>query len=313
MTTRRKRGVARVSIAVLALGLVVLASGGPVRADESRRRQLRDEIERLLSDMASELREVPGDSSTSDLDRTIDYAGRVSEKARDLKNEADDDSDARRMGESYPDIASRYKDAAGYLRELKNGHRKIDEWPRKCEDATRDLVSRMRAYTDSPDPRGVDEVPRLARELMHELLTELGVAHAILGIWPSFTWARCDTWLTNMILDTPRGDIDLGLPAEFQQQTSLAARWYKFIGRTYARHPRWGTYLHDAHLAAIGGLDRIRAEVDPARIDRVGELTYIQLTGSIDTALTPAAGDKRRRLAQLMAPILVGAPRAAAG
>lgn len=164
MTKRQQRGVHRIQLAALALGVVALASGGPVRADESKRRQLREEIERLLSDIASELRDVPGDSSTSDLDRTIDYAGRVSEKARDLKNQADDDSDARRMGESYPDIASRYKDAAGYLRELKNGHRKVDEWPRKCEQAVRELTSRMKTYTDSPDPRGVDEVPKLARE-----------------------------------------------------------------------------------------------------------------------------------------------------
>ena len=164
MTTRRKRGVHGVLMAALAIGLMITASGAPVRADESSRRRLRDEIERLLADMASELRDVPGDSSTSDLDRTVDYAGRVAEKARDLKNDAGDDSDARRMGESYPDIASRYKDAAGYLRELKKGHRKVDEWPKKCEDATRELVARMRAFTDSPDPRGVDEVPRLARE-----------------------------------------------------------------------------------------------------------------------------------------------------
>lgn len=154
----------RLDLIVLTV-LPVLLLAPASRADESRRRQLRDEIDRLLSDMASELRDVPGDSSTSDLDRTVDYAGRVSEKARDLKNEAEGDSDARRIGESYPDIASRYRDAAGYLRELKNGHRKLDEWPRKCEDATRELVSRMRGYTESPDPRGVDEVPKLAREL----------------------------------------------------------------------------------------------------------------------------------------------------
>ncbi len=145
-------------------------------------------------------------------------------------------------------------------------------------------------------------------ELMHELVTELGVLHAILGAWPTYDLAICDTWLMNLILDTPQGDVDLGLPAGFQKQTSLAAKWFKFIGRRYARHPRWGTYLHDGHLEAIGGLARVKAEVEPARVDRVGELTYIQLTESIETALTPVAGERRRRLEDLMAPILVGAP-----
>ncbi|MBE7452048.1 MAG: hypothetical protein HS111_25135 [Kofleriaceae bacterium] len=41
----------------------------------------------------------------------------------------------------------------------------------------------------------------------------------------------------------------------------------------------------------------------------MGELTYIQLTESIETgAATPVAGERRRRLEDLMAPILVGAP-----
>lgn len=157
----RPRSLTLAACALAAVGAVVLPSA---LADESSRRRLRDEIDRLLSDIASELRDVPGDSGTSDLERTIDYAGRVSDKARDLKNEAEDDSDARRIGESYPDIASRYRDHAGYLRELKNGYRKLDELPRRCEQATRDLADRMRGYTGAGDPRGAEEIPKLARE-----------------------------------------------------------------------------------------------------------------------------------------------------
>jgi uncharacterized protein YukE len=137
---------------------------GLARADSNKRAQLKSEIERLLQDIASELRDVPGDSSTSDLERTIDYAGRVSDKARELKNVAESDSDASRMASYYPDIARRYQDAARYLRELKNEHRRLDEHPRKCEDAMKELASRLRAFTDRHDPRGIEEVPKLARE-----------------------------------------------------------------------------------------------------------------------------------------------------
>ncbi|MBZ0232168.1 MAG: hypothetical protein K8M05_07420 [Deltaproteobacteria bacterium] len=150
-------------------------------------------------------------------------------------------------------------------------------------------------------------------ELMHELLVEVGALHATIGAWPTYDLAMCDTWLTRMVLDTPSGDIDLGLPEAFQEQISLVSQWRKLMGRVYARHPRWGTYLHDGHLAAIGGVERVRAEVEPARIERVSDLTYIQLTDSIDTGLTPLAGERRRRLEHLMAPILVGAPRPDAG
>ena len=48
---------------------------------------------------------------------------------------------------------------------MKNQQRRNDEWQRKCEDKNRELAERMRAFTDSPDPRGFDEVPRLARDL----------------------------------------------------------------------------------------------------------------------------------------------------
>ncbi len=147
--------------------------------------------------------------------------------------------------------------------------------------------------------------------LAHDLVAAVGAAHATLGAWPTFDWAICDTWLMRMVLDTPVGDVDLGLPAGFDAQLGLVSKWRKFLGRTYARHPRWGTYLNDGHLAAIGGIERVRAEVAPARVERVGELTYLQLTESIETALTAEAGARRERLEALMAPILVGAPRPA--
>lgn len=149
---------------VLTACAVVVISGALVRADPGKRSQLVGEIERLLSDIAGELRDVPGDSSTSDLERTLEYAGRVADKAREVRDHIDGDSDARRIAEGYPDIARRYQDAARYLRELKIDHRRLDEFPRRCEDAMKELASRMRAYTDSHDPRGAEEVPKLARE-----------------------------------------------------------------------------------------------------------------------------------------------------
>lgn len=73
----RPRSRTLAACALAAVGAMVLPSA---LADESSRRRLRDEIDRLLSDIASELRDVPGDSGTSDLERTIDYAGRVSDR-----------------------------------------------------------------------------------------------------------------------------------------------------------------------------------------------------------------------------------------
>lgn len=144
--------------------------------------------------------------------------------------------------------------------------------------------------------------------LAHDLVAAVGALNATIGAWPTFSHAIRDTWLTRMVLDTPRGDTALNeLPEDVDAQIGLLQTWWKKVGRTYARHPRWGTYLNAAHVEAIGGVERIRAEVQPARIDAVGGLTYIQLTESIDTGMATEAGARRRALQTLMAPILLGA------
>lgn len=151
-------------------------------------------------------------------------------------------------------------------------------------------------------------------ELAHELVDAVGALHAIIGAWPTYDMAIGDTWLTRIILDTPKGDIPLNDPPEdFMAQRDLLQEWPHKVGRTYARHPRWGTYLNAGHVAAIGGVERIRADVQPARIEAVGELTYIQLTDSIETAMSAEAGARRRALQALMAPIIVGAGQGAQG
>lgn len=145
--------------------------------------------------------------------------------------------------------------------------------------------------------------------LVHELVGALGSKHATIGAWPTYDHAVSDTWQIRMVLDTPKGDFDLGLPAEFSAQLSALSKWGYLLGDTYARHPRWGTYLHPGHVEAIGGVERIRAEVAPARLDAVGDLLYVQLTESIDTGRSALATEKRLALEALMAPILLGAPR----
>jgi hypothetical protein len=153
--------------------------------------------------------------------------------------------------------------------------------------------------------------------LAHDLVAAVGALNATLGAWPTYDLAIGDTWLTRVILDTAKGDIPLNdPPGEFMTQRELLKRWSHKLGRTYARHPRWGTYLNATHVAAIGGVERIRAEVQPARIDPVGDLTYIQLTDAIETGMSPQAGERRRKLQALMDPILLGAgqpPRPADG
>ena len=138
--------------------------------------------------------------------------------------------------------------------------------------------------------------------LVHDLLRELSPRNAVLGIWPAYSPAHSDALKMRIVLDTRWSQHELGVVPTSADPTAS-----HLIGRRYARYPRWGTYLKDEHLAAIGGADRVRAEVEPFAIERIGSVTYIQLTEAIETAMTPLAGERRRRLETLMAPIL--APR----
>lgn len=142
--------------------------------------------------------------------------------------------------------------------------------------------------------------------LTHDVLNAVEAETAVIGVWPTVDQAIGDTWLTRTILDTPGRDVNLGLPANYDAQMDLVSRFRHELGRAYARFPRWGTYLHAGHLAAIGGLERVRAVVDPAVVQPVGALTYLQLTPSVDSAQSPEAEAKRRALEELMAPILPG-------
>lgn len=174
---------------------------------------------------------------------------------------------------------------------------------RDLENPTHETPYQLRVTCRSsqlPDGRQFSSFISLA----HDLVQATGSVHAVMGAWPTFDWAICDSWTMRMVLDTSAGDKNLGLPERFGEQLAMASKWHLFFGRTYARHPRWGNYLNDTHLAAIGGVDRIRMEVAPALIQRVGQLTYVQLTSSIDTAMSAEAGAKRDRLEALMEPIL---------
>lgn len=113
----------------------------------------------------------------------------------------------------------------------------------------------------------------------------------------------------------PSSDVvtDLGVPRLPDPNDHLritgggvaAGETRKQLGGKYSRYPRWGTYLHPEHVAAIGGRDRIAREVEPALFEQVDDLLYIQLTADFEDANTPVMWEKRLKLRKLMEPILV--------
>ena len=67
--------------------------------------------------------------------------------------------------------------------------------------------------------------------------------------------------------------------------------------------PRWGTYLKPAHVAAVGGRERILEVVQPEVTREVGELFYVQLTARVSDAASEVAKQRQAAFAGLLAPI----------
>lgn len=133
--------------------------------EESDRKQYLDDITKLLEGIAGDLDRVPGDSGTGSIDYAIRKADEVKDKAQRLANVRGSDDRAARYASYYPGYVDKFKDAAGYLRQMKERQRDLDALPRLCEDKERELAEKIRRYTDANNPDGVDAIPALGREL----------------------------------------------------------------------------------------------------------------------------------------------------
>ena len=154
---------------------------------------------------------------------------------------------------------------------------------------------------DLPEDRRVEDWIAL----VHDLMVSLDVASAILPIYETSTAVSSDVLLMGITRDSRwTGTTDLGPGDDFAEQNQRAKYWRDVVGAKYVRNARWGTYLRDHHIETIGGLERIRREVEPARIDHLGELVYFQLTESVADALGPECDAKRRAFDAVLAPIL---------
>ncbi|NVB85040.1 MAG: hypothetical protein HOV81_42125, partial [Kofleriaceae bacterium] len=108
-----------------------------------------------------------------------------------------------------------------------------------------------------PEDVDVDAVSAAWVELQHEIVSALGVKHGVIVTATNEYVLRAEIWLS---LTSLNGTLMHPRPQEIR---SYAASSH-LLGDTYVRHPRWGTYLKPAHVAAVGGRDKILDTVKPA-------------------------------------------------
>lgn len=153
-----------------------------------------------------------------------------------------------------------------------------------------------RAHWFVPDETNREAAARAWLELQHEILRLLGAIHGVVIASTDFDVLGIELWLSNVDRNGIAVHPD---PAEI----SSYAVHRRTLGDEYIRAPRWGTYLKPAHVAAVGGRDRIVDFVKPPVVRDVGELLYVQLSERVGDALAPETEVRRRVFAELLAPI----------
>ncbi len=154
--------------------------------------------------------------------------------------------------------------------------------------------------TNIVDSTGLRDIPRAVAAwvtLAHDLARAVQARNGAITVHPEATIVIGDCG--GLYLPAPNDHLDItgGGTTSYDGAEN--------VGGKYSCYPRWGTYLHAGHVDAIGGRRRIEEVVQPALIEEVGDLLYIQLTATIWDAWTPEMWDKRLRFRRLMEPILV--------
>jgi hypothetical protein len=133
-------------------------------------------------------------------------------------------------------------------------------------------------------------------ELQHEILDTVGAIHGVIVTGTNEDVLSAEIWLSLRIID---GQVMHPRPEEIRSYNYK--RW--LLGHEYVRRPRWGTYLKPAHVAAVGGREKILQVVQPEVTRDVGDLFYVQLTAKVTEATSDTAKRRYQAFAELLAPI----------
>lgn len=150
-----------------------------------------------------------------------------------------------------------------------------------------------------PVPAGKSVDPWLA--LVCELAAVLEAKHGVIWVDPDERYVIARQFVSGSA--QPRQAPDH--PSNESHRINRARR---DLGERYVRFPGWATFLRSAHVEAIGGREKLLSTVKPAVVHDVGDLLYIQLSASVDDALTDETQARRRALIELLAPIIVPLP-----
>lgn len=153
-----------VATTLAALAVAMLARVATADDESDRASYLRD-IDGKVDTIASELSGFESDSDVGDLDDAL-YAAR---EVRDLVGRLDgvkgDDARAQRVVSYYPGYVDSFREAAQYLKRMKEGQRRADGVADRCAADEVALQQTIRGYVGDPDAAAADEAPAKLTEL----------------------------------------------------------------------------------------------------------------------------------------------------
>ncbi len=152
----------RIAGVFMIVGLVLASEGLASSEDISKRKEYMGDIEDALEEAADQLKDLYRESSTSNINsaiREIENVDRLVDKLEDVQG---GDSKAHRIADKYPDYVRSFKGAVDYLLKMKVKQVSLRDHPKKCQELDVKFSSEIDQFIQNKDPRGLDEVPRLA-------------------------------------------------------------------------------------------------------------------------------------------------------
>lgn len=127
--------------------------------------QLYAQLEDKLKRAESAIKDLGDDKSNSKLNDARGYMSEIERLVRDVDQAKGTDKKANQIASQWPDYIKNFVPAAAALHAIKDAQFNLDEAPGKCDQATRELGSKLKEYVDNKDPDGLTEGPKLAVEI----------------------------------------------------------------------------------------------------------------------------------------------------
>jgi hypothetical protein len=127
------------------------------------RKEVIENLQKLIYEMATRLKEVPGASGTYAVDNVREKLDSIDASLAILERTKGSDRRAKELADLWPVIAREARPPLEPLKTLKEFHHVFDDLPAKCKD----MESKLDAFisNNGDDVDGIDKIPEFAKEL----------------------------------------------------------------------------------------------------------------------------------------------------